>query len=457
VVGTLVFKETSARGRGDGCGDAVGFLTNHTPLKSLEEHVDDIDWYTRDSKWPKRLQPFPLFLTAQRKLRNRVGWVVDCGSGHTATYKYAMKHEELTELYKHKLYLPNGDDVALGPVLELVERLQVEIMAAADAECVAIMEEAQVQAKKVGMSGGGAKMMEAAQTKCDAVMEKAVGDVKQMITAEYANVLGSVVDDIQADNPDKSPDQFSILFGATGGVRDLLDTGKITLDTLRTFAAELKEVCGAKADFSVLSGEEEARCELVAAQRLFKPTFRNAEFDTFGLVSGGGMSCQFVYTRGGIDVIKSIRMNTFAAQELLDEEGASNSTIRQIEKDFNIVMSQAEVPSNLTGAYLATAVQQTVAAVCGFDCQFVLVRDIREIVSAAIPDLLNRSGPAFEGAKAKYGNRIDAMCGVVLVLTVRLRVILSKFSDNALFYFAREPPEQPMNVEWTVGKFLERM
>ena len=42
-------------------------------------------------------------------------------------------------------------------------------------------------------------------------------------------------------------------------------------------------------------------------------------------------------------------------------------------------MSQAEVPSNLTGAYLATAVQQTVAAVCGFDCQFVLVRDIREI------------------------------------------------------------------------------
>ena len=241
------------------------------------------------------------------------------------------------QLYKHKLYLPNGDDVALGPVLELVERLQVEIMAAADAECVAIMEEAQVQAKKVGMSGGGAKMMEAAQTKCDAVMEKAVGDVKQMITAEYANVLGSVVDDIQADNPDKSPDQFSILFGATGGVRDLLDTGKITLDTLRTFAAELKEVCGAKADFSVLSGEEEARCELVAAQRLFKPTFRNAEFDTFGLVSGGhsslysllptdapvtcavlaagGMSCQFVYTRGGIDVIKSIRMNTFAAQE----------------------------------------------------------------------------------------------------------------------------------------------
>ena len=78
-------------------------------------------------------------------------------------------------------------------------------------------------------------------------------------------------------------------------------------------------------------------------------------------------------------------------------------------------------------------------------------------MSAAIPDLLNRSGPAFEGAKAKYGNRIDAMCGVVLVLTVRLRVILSKFSDNALFYFAREPPEQPMNVEWTVGKFLERM
>ena len=116
-----------------------------------------------------------------------------------------------------------------------------------------------------------------------------------------------------------------MLAGATGDVRSLVDLGEVFDADLEAFTSHLRSVCGDGASFCVLSGFDEAASELVAAARLLfhqVPVMQTEGVNNFGLISGGDMSCQFAWVDAdGADQIKCVRLNTFAAKEILTTKG----------------------------------------------------------------------------------------------------------------------------------------
>ena len=121
-------------------------------------------------------------------------------------------------------------------------------------------------------------------------------------------------------------DKSTVWVGATGGVRTCLTNGELADDLVARFKAALSESLGGGGPagpdglgggspggpspggpggpggavrFAVLSGEEEARCELRAADMLCRPLFDRMQKDVVNLMSGGGSTCQFSFTERG--------------------------------------------------------------------------------------------------------------------------------------------------------------
>jgi hypothetical protein len=113
-----------------------------------------------------------------------------------------------------------------------------------------------------------------------------------------------------------------ILIGATAGVRDALAQGKLDSAALAAFSGRVRETFGARAQFRVVSGEEEASSELAAVRYCISampgvtagsgggsgvPGFGglNAGVDesTVALISSGGMSSQMVFGQAPVRAI----------------------------------------------------------------------------------------------------------------------------------------------------------
>ena len=88
-------------------------------------------------------------------------------------------------------------------------------------------------------------------------------------------------------------DDSHVFVGATGGVRKLLDDGVISQSHVDRFTQVLKRVCGPSASFTVLSGNQEALCELRAARSVFGQHFIEKGAGRVDIFSGGGATCQF--------------------------------------------------------------------------------------------------------------------------------------------------------------------
>ena len=297
----------------------------------------------------------------------------------------------MSELYKHKLLTADGTDIALGPALSS-------------------------------------------------------GQIQPFVASVWA--------DISNDSLNQAGAPVSVLVGATGGVRSLVDSGEVSDADLQAFSSHLRSVCGDGASFCVLSGEDEAGSELVAARLLFHQVMQAEGVNNFGLVSGGGMSCQFAWVDAdGADQIKCVRLNTFAANEILTTKGLEDGS-PEVEANFAAVMAEAALPGPLSGVFVASAVQHTVAVVGGWAERFVTAHEIRPNLDVVISQLKAGEGAAWDATKEKYGDNISSMGTVVYVCALRLRIILSQFTDDAKFFFARQAPGSSVNVEWSVGKFL---
>ena len=134
---------------------------------------------------------FRLFFVCPPSLHmTTVGWVCDCGSGHTAIYKYRLDEQRhLHEVSKHHLKNSDNKDIILTEIL----------------------------------------VQDAAET--------------------FLNALN---EDISADSPEVT--NPVVFIGGTGGLRKLMEDGTIDAKRISSFTEALASMCGSEATFVVLTG-----------------------------------------------------------------------------------------------------------------------------------------------------------------------------------------------------------
>jgi len=81
-----------------------------------------------------------------------------------------------------------------------------------------------------------------------------------------------------------------VLIGATAGVRSALEDGTVTDSHLKAFEEKCFSILESRAQFNVLSPEDEARCEWASVH--YSVVHECAALELAGMISGGGMSCQ---------------------------------------------------------------------------------------------------------------------------------------------------------------------
>jgi len=93
----------------------------------------------------------------------------------------------------------------------------------------------------------------------------------------------------------------AVLLGATAGVREAVQDGSLNGSSLQHFRDRVLDCLGPRAQFMVLSRQEEARAEWEALRHslAFTPGLHAGLFA--GMMSGGGMSCQLA-VQGDADV-----------------------------------------------------------------------------------------------------------------------------------------------------------
>ena len=172
------------------------------------------------------------------------------------------------------------------------------------------------------------------------------------------------------------------------------------------------------------------------------------------------MSCQLGYTSSETDqdVTHCLRLNAYEAQALIADLGLEQG-YRNVVEMFSKVVSSVQPISGptLSGSFVGTAMQASVAKMGAFHNKLITVGELRPILESNINDYKNKSGPAYEAGERQFGAEKFASKHWVIYLTcaIRLQIILTQFSDDARFYFNRTASaEATINVEWTAGFFL---
>jgi hypothetical protein len=145
-------------------------------------------------------------------------------------------------------------------------------------------------------------------------LQNAVGDPK--LREALLNQIAEVV-----------PSGARILGGGTEGVRFALDHGVITRAQVDDFAKAFKERLGDKADFSILTPEQEAQAEwksIENALRNMNPRYAHENDlpllgDISGMVSSGGLSCQLALRHGDLHGIAE-PMSFHSFRNMIGEE-----------------------------------------------------------------------------------------------------------------------------------------
>jgi len=149
----------------------------------------------------------------------------------------------------------------------------------------------------------------------------------------------------------------AVLLGATAGVREAVQDGSLDRSKVRHFEERVKACLGSRAQFMVLSGEEEARAEWEALQHAlaFTPGLQIGLFN--GMMSGGGMSCQLAVQAddAGLSLF-SFRNGVLAPGGLADAAQRNSLLSGELEVRLGeartIARKQvAELPKQLEGSF----------------------------------------------------------------------------------------------------------
>ena len=267
-------------------------------------------------------------------------------------------------------------------------------------------------------------------------------------------------------------DGSTVFVGATGGVRKLLEENVITSELCDQFGEALKKVCGTTSKFEVISGDDEAKCELRAARSIFSKTFQAGEHGRVDLFSGGGATCQFAFGTGRTETLKSVMLPTDDAQKKLmsASPGKLSETAASILSTYESKLREANL-TQFDGSFLGISMHQDVANLAGFENEFLYPRDVLPKVDTLVTDLSERTGAGWQQALDRWGEKDAEKNWVILVAAgLRLRAIVAgQFSKNSRLFFARTAPDDEIaagakgvvwrdnaspSVSWPVGMKL---
>jgi hypothetical protein len=265
-------------------------------------------------------------------------------------------------------------------------------------------------------------------------------------------------------------DLSSLYIGATGGMRESIAQGKMgeaEVAVIRSgFEAAFTSEQMSVVRFEVLTGEQEARWEIDAAQIIWggdaaKQMFPAAGADPeVGLFSGGGKSMQLGQKGSAL----SFPFSTFP-KELEERQGAAPDAWLDEEKwhrwadELLAKVQMVDQPELFNGCFVGTAMNHRAAKYTDIAEQPITAGAAIPLLRAALAQFRSQEGELNTKmlADGKPGSDYP-LARIAAMHTYRLATVLEElFHPEAQLFFARNGQNRfgEIDCEWTVGAFAE--
>lgn len=267
-----------------------------------------------------------------------------------------------------------------------------------------------------------------------------------LCSRQFDNFLSTLRDYVE----EQDEDQPRVYVGATSGVRQALEAGEINQTTLDDFGEQLRRHVGGSAQFALLSERDEVMYEFEAARYCYSELFAEQGHKEMGFISGGLMSCHFVWTEKGVTQVRSMLLSSLDMEKHVREQGDQAVAIYQDVCDKAV--AESDLPL-LDGGFLLNALNHEMASLCGLARQFVKVKEVVRKLEKLIFNLQVKSGWGWDLAKDRWGKRCDELCVVGLMNSIRLLSLLQKCRPEADLYFATSSPNFNLDITWRSGAY----
>jgi len=246
-----------------------------------------------------------------------------------------------------------------------------------------------------------------------------------------------------------------VLLGATAGVRHAVKVGEVDATQLTRFAGQLRKRLGDRANFTVLTGREEARAEWAATLHALSTRSGQIDFPPLhcgGMFSGGGMSCQIVlngveglqfhsfdnYVLAPCGLAARAATGPLSGAELLDGIAKCEATISRALQSVQRVDTTTIALIEWFGNYIAgNATDRDVWIGLGYE---------RLLPKQKIMDALDKH---LDVVRPNRGDiSVPRPAAVAMVYGTVIRTVLNRvFADNVKFYCLN-------GVNWATGHYL---
>jgi hypothetical protein len=306
----------------------------------------------------------------------------------------------------------------------------------------------------------------------------------EVLTNGTPESFSEFIDQLKKVLSDMSEQPTLLYVGATGGLRDSIDKGKITNTDIQAFRTALENTFCNTTDtgidvvkFVILAGVEEATYETEAAQIIWDhqsntmfPLKDNvsefAEKRPIGLFSGGGQSMQL----GRLNENPlSFNFSTFN-EEFEEKQGASpdawlnEEKWKRFEQTLLIkIHKESQLhEKKFSGNYICTAMNHRAAMYCQFSEKPIRCDEAIQLLKAALPQFRSCSGKLYddmmESATGGSSSKSYPLARITACHIFRLCSTLEiLFSSDCQLFFARNGTSlgKPIECEWTLGAFKD--
>lgn len=251
-----------------------------------------------------------------------------------------------------------------------------------------------------------------------------------------------------------------VVLGATGGMRDAMGCGSVTLAMLEAFALALaaRTELGGLASFKLLTGAEEAVCEHAAVKYMAQKLSIDGA-SRIGMFSSGGATSQVAYYpdagAAGVQVF-SLLTNIKEANSIMLERGVNGSGIDAVleflDQRFEREVSRCGMPGQMHGTFGAIELLGMVGEEAGIAHCLISASDAVEAIATCLA-AWKRKAQAVDMKAAGWGVR-QLLSGPTALLALRL---LSHLHPGAGVYFAnwwRLPAGERCKPSWPLGLYL---
>ena len=250
------------------------------------------------------------------------------------------------------------------------------------------------------------------------------------------------------------------IVGATGGLRQAVIDGKVTLAMLSALSRLLHELVPG-ATYRGLSGDEEAQLELTSVQYVAR-TLPLTVVRPFGMISAGGMTSQVGWHEAGAASPSFLSVTTGLndAAKALREQAAQPADARLLEP-FDSRLADAVRATGrcgtLRGTFVVIEMVGGMGSATEYDgCFAALAQQIggRLVTKAELAGALRCHLDGWQAKGGPMAHRNDAYCGLLPAGLLRL---LALTDDAATFYVCRAfevAPGEFLKPSWALGLFV---